>query len=73
MKKITEDQVDFKSFERIIFELMCRIACELMRGYLELRDKSIMAMRDTKEYRYVETRETHESVFQRESQLGRFF
>jgi len=58
MKNITEEQLDFKSFEAEIFKIMCTIACELMRIYLELRDLSIMAMRDTKEYRYVEKRTT---------------
>jgi len=58
MTKITEGQPDFKTFESTIFELMCRIACELIRQYLEWRDIGIMAMRDTKEYRYVEKRKT---------------
>ena len=56
MKTIAEENLDFKTFEREIFELMCRVACELMRIYLELRDLSIMGLRDTKEYRYVERR-----------------
>ena len=58
MTNITEGHPDFKSFERIIFEIMCRIACDLMRVYLEWRDLGIMALRDTKEYRYVERRQT---------------
>ena len=58
MKTITEGHPDFKTFEREIFEMMCRIACELMRIYLELRDLSIMGLRDTKEYRYVGRRQT---------------
>jgi hypothetical protein len=58
MRNITEGQPDFKTFEREIFKIMCRIACELMRIYLELRDKALMAMRDTKEYRYIEKRTT---------------
>jgi hypothetical protein len=58
MKTITELQSDFKSFERILFKAMCQIACDLMREYLEQRDKSIMALRDTKEYRYIEKRAT---------------
>jgi len=58
MTKITEGHPDFKTFESTIFEIMCRIACELMRIYLEMRDLSIMALRDTKEYRYVEKRQT---------------
>jgi hypothetical protein len=58
MTNITEEHLDFKSFERTIFEIMCEIACELMRIYLEQRDLSIMGLRDTKEYRYVEKRKT---------------
>jgi len=58
MKNITEETLDFKSFEQEIFKIMCRIACELMRIYLELRDMSIMAMRDTKEFRLVDKRTT---------------
>ena len=58
MTNITEGHMDFKSLERTIFEIMCRIACELIRKYLEWRDMGIMALRDTKEYRYVERRKT---------------
>ena len=58
MKTIPEGLINFKSFERIIFEIMCQIACELIQEYLEWRDKSIMALRDTKEYRYIDKRNT---------------
>jgi len=58
MKNITEGHPDFKTFERAIFEIMCKIACELMRQYLEWRDLGIMALRDTKEYRYIDKRTT---------------
>jgi len=58
MKNITEENLDFKTFEREIFEMMCKIACELMRIYLELRDLSILAKRDTKEYRCIDKRTT---------------
>jgi len=58
MRTITEGQPDFKSFEREIFEIMCQIACELIRIYLEMRDLSIMGLRDAREYRYVEKRQT---------------
>ena len=57
MKNITEGHQDFKTLEKEIFELMCRIACELIRIYLELRDLSIMGLRDTKEYRLIDNRE----------------
>jgi len=58
MTNISEGQLDFKSFEKNVFEIMCRVACELMRFYLEMRDRSIMALRDTKEYRLIDTRKT---------------
>ena len=58
MKTITEGQQDFKSLERLIHEIMCRTACELIRQYLEWRDLGIMATRDTKEYRLIDSRET---------------
>ena len=58
MKTITEGHPDFKTFERTIFEIMCQIACELTRIYLEMRDLGIMGTRDTKEYRYIEKRKT---------------
>jgi len=56
MTNITEGQLDFKSFERAIFEIMCRIACALVRQYLEWMDLRIMGTRDKSEYRYHEKR-----------------
>jgi hypothetical protein len=58
MKTITEGHPDFKTFERSIFEIMCRIACGLIRQYLEWRDLGIMALRDKKEYRLLYSQET---------------
>ena len=58
MTNIAEEELDFKVFERGIFEIMCRVACELMRIYLELRDLRILGTRDSKEYRYVGKRAT---------------
>jgi len=58
MTNITEGHPDFKTFEKTIFKIMCRIACELIQIYLEWRDLSIMGMRDKKEYRYVDKRRT---------------
>ena len=58
MKNITEEQLDFKTFERRIFEIMCMIACELMRQYLEWRDLAIMALRDKEEYKMESIRVT---------------
>ena len=58
MTKISEGHPDFKTFEKTIFETMCRIACELIRQYLVWRDLGIMAMRDKKEYELVDIRGT---------------
>jgi len=58
MTNISEGQLDFKSFEKAIFEIMCRIACALIRQYLEWMDLRIMGTRDKNEYRYHEKRET---------------
>ena len=58
MTTISKTNPDFKTFERTIFVIMCQIACQLMRQYLELRDKTIMALRDTKQYRLIDSRET---------------
>ena len=54
MKNITEGHPDFKSFERELFELMCRIACGLAQQYLEWRDIAVMALRDRARYRSVD-------------------
>ena len=58
MTKIPEGQLDFKSLEITIFEIMCRIACTLIKQYLELMDLRIMGTRDKNEYRHHEKRET---------------
>jgi hypothetical protein len=58
MTSISKEGRDFKSIEREIFETMCRVACGMIRQYLEWRDKSIMALRDTKKYRMIDIRET---------------
>jgi len=53
MKNITEECPDFKSFEKTLFQIMCRIACELISQYLEWCDRSIMGTRDTARYRHI--------------------
>ena len=53
MKNITEGQQDFKTFERELFETMCRIACGLIRQFLAWRDLAIMGTRDRARYRAV--------------------
>jgi len=54
MQNISEGHPDFKTFEKNLFEIMCRIACELIRQYLEKRDLAIMALRDTARYRLID-------------------
>ena len=54
MKKIAEEHPDFKSFEATLFEIMCRIACELIQQYLDWRDFTIMALRNTRRYRIID-------------------
>jgi hypothetical protein len=58
MKNITEEHLDFKSLEKTIFDIMCRVACELIRQYLAWRDWRMMGTRDTGEYRLIDARET---------------
>ena len=58
MANISEGLLDFKSFERKLFETMCRVACEEIRQYLAWIDLSIKGMRDTNEYRLIDNRET---------------
>ena len=54
MNNITEERKDFKSFERDLFEIMCMVACGLIRQYLEWRDLTVMALRDKGRYRYID-------------------
>ena len=58
MNKLTDDVMDFKSFEKNVFILMCKIACELIQKYLELWDLVIMARRDKDEYFIINLRTT---------------
>jgi len=58
MKTITEESLDFKTFEKTLFEIMCNIARELAHQYLLWRDESVMGLRDTNEYRLIGSRET---------------
>jgi hypothetical protein len=54
MSNITEEHVNFKSFEKFLFDLMCQIACGLIQEYLALRDLAIMASRCTTRYRMIQ-------------------
>jgi hypothetical protein len=58
MANISEGLLDFKSFEKKLFETMCRVACEEISQYLAWVDLSIKGMRDTNEYRLKDNRET---------------
>ena len=58
MENISEPRQDFKSFERELFLLMCRIACGLIQQFLEWRDVGIMAARDTSRFRLIDKNRT---------------
>jgi len=58
MANISEGLLDFKSFERKLFETMCRVACEEISQYFAWVDLSIKGLRDTNEYRLIDNRET---------------
>ena len=53
MKNITEELQEFKTFEKRIFEELCRVGCELIGEYLRVCDLRLLALRDTQEYRAV--------------------
>ena len=53
MQTITDVMMSFKSVERIVFEVMCQVGQELISEYLKKCDNLILALRDTKEYRFV--------------------
>ena len=58
MQTITEESLDFKTFEKTLFEIMCNIAQELAHQYLLWRDEAVMGLRDTEEYRLIGSRTT---------------
>ena len=53
MQNLTDVIMSFKSFERIVFEVMCQAGREVIVDYLKRCDNLILAMRDTKEYRFI--------------------
>jgi hypothetical protein len=53
MQKIAEKIMDFKSFEKEVFAIVCEFGRALMAGYVKEADRIVMATRDTKEYRLV--------------------
>ena len=58
MNKITEKVLDFKTLEKIIYEIACRLAQEETKRYLEALDIELMTTRDTSSYRTVGFRTT---------------
>lgn len=58
MNKITDEVMNFKDFEKSVFEIMCKIACEIMQLCLQEWDLIVMARRDNNEYFVVDTRTT---------------
>ena len=54
MTNITEEHKNFKSFERELFQIMCKIACGLIQQYLEWRDLTVMALRDKSRFRLID-------------------
>ena len=75
MQTITEGHPNFKSFERELFELMCRIACEQIQQYLSWRDLSIMGTRDNARYRLIDSKRetTIKTVFGEVSYIRRYY
>ena len=64
MSNITEERVNFKTFERDLFDLMCRTSCGLIQEQLMIIDKNIADTRDKKRYRLIDYREsTIKTVF----------
>ena len=58
MSNITEECINFKTFERDLFDLMCRTSCGLIQEQLAIYDKYIADTRDKKRYRFIDYRET---------------
>ena len=75
MKNIPEGHPDFKSFEKELFEMMCRIACVLIQEYLEWRDIGVMALRDTSRYRLIDKNRasTIKTLFGEVSYIRRYY
>ena len=54
MSNITEERVNFKIFERDLFNLMCLTACGLIQEQLAISDKLIADTRDKQRYRLID-------------------
>jgi len=58
MTTISEGLLNFKTFEKKLFETMCRVAREEIAQYLEWADLCIKGVRDNQEYRHKDNRST---------------
>jgi len=58
MNKLTEEVIDFKTFEKIVFSIMCKVACELIQLSLWTWDRIVMARRDRNEYYCIGSRKS---------------
>lgn len=56
---LTNEALNFKSLEQIIYRAVCDSACETLKGVLEDLDKRLMATRDTDKYRHKGKKTTH--------------
>ena len=56
MSNITEERVNFKTFESDLFDLMCRTACEIIKEQFAIRDNAIADARDKQRYRLIDCR-----------------
>ena len=75
MTNITEEHINFKTFEKDLFDLMCRIACALIQEYLAIRDLTIMGIRCTTRYRYIrkDCKSTIKTVFGEVTYYRRYY
>ena|GEM_PF-448235 len=53
MEKITEDIMNFKELEKLVFTIMCEVGRELIAETLKRFDLRLLALRNTEKYRLV--------------------
>src|SRR5690554_6439285 len=56
---LNESTLNFKTLEQRIYRTICEIACDTLRGVLDVLDKMLMATRDTSKYRHKGKKQTH--------------
>lgn len=49
---LTDNELDFKTLEKIIYKMVCDIACDTLKDVLERLDRILMANRDLENYRH---------------------